>query len=204
MEELVQKIIEVEWTQFQMVQNEGGRADCQDDWNTFHLMRESQFMNWPLEILESYAKDLMAAMDNDWNLIFEKYGRMMESTAPEKYKELEHLFPKRSAERVARMEKTIAIQTKWLEEFAPKYPNLMKAARYIHTSEDGPYETSSETYLRGELATYSDGTEELYSAYIQKLLDEGKNFVEMTYDYMVKAYGYASIADADQKMGKYN
>ena len=43
MEELVQKIIEVEWNQFQMVKNEGGRAACQDDWNTFQLMRESHF-----------------------------------------------------------------------------------------------------------------------------------------------------------------
>lgn len=204
MDELVQKIIEVEWTQFQMVQNEGGRADCQDDWNTFHIMRESQFINWPLEILESYARDLMEAMDHDWNLIFEKYGRMMESTEPERYKELEHLFPKRSKERVERMEETIAIQTKWLEEFAEKYPHLMQAARRIHTSEDGPYDTSSETYLRGELASYSDATEQLYSAYIKTLLEEGKNFVEMTYDHMVKAYGYGSIAEADEKMGKYN
>ena len=202
MEQLIQKIIEVEWHQFQMVQNEGGRAACQDDWNTFQIMRESQFVNWPLEILKSYAKDLMEAMDKNWNLVFEKYARMMKSTAPEKYKEVEHILPPVSAERTARMEKTIAIQTKWLEAFAAKYPNLMSEARYVHTKEDTEYETSSETYLRGELASYSEETEKLYGAYIEKLQSEGKSIVVMTYDYMVKKYGYESIEDAEEKMHK--
>ena len=202
MEQLIQKIIEVEWHQFQMVQNEGGRAACQDDWNTFQIMRESQFVNWPLEILKSYAKDLMEAMDKNWNLVFEKYARMMKSTAPEKYKEVEHILPPVSAERTARMEKTIAIQTKWLEEFAEKYPNLMSEARYVYTKEDTEYETSSETYLRGELASYSEETEKLYGAYIEKLQSEGKSIVVMTYDYMVKKYGYESIEDAEEKMHK--
>ena len=162
MEKLVEKIIEVEWQQFQLVKNEGGRAACQDDWTTFQIMRESQFINWPLEILESYAKDLMVAMDKNWNLVFEKYARMMKSTVPEKYKEVEAILPPISEERVKRMEKTIAIQTKWLEDFAVEYPNLMEAARYVHTSEDTEYETSSETYLRGELASYSEETEKMY------------------------------------------
>lgn len=204
MERLVQKIIEVEWQQFQLVKNEGGRAACQDDWTTFQIMRESQFINWPLEILESYAKDLMEAMDRNWNLVFEKYARMMKSTAPEKYKELEALMPVLSEERVCRMEKTIAIQTKWLEDFAIKYPELMKAARYVHTKDDTEYETSSETYLRGELASYSETTEKMYSEFIEQLQAEGKDFVRMTYEHMVKRYGYNSIEDAESRMGKAN
>lgn len=202
MEKLVEKIIEVEWQQFQLVKNEGGRAACQDDWTTFQIMRESQFINWPLEILESYAKDLMAAMDKNWNLVFEKYARMMKSTVPEKYKEVEAILPLISEERVKRMEKTIAIQTKWLEDFAVEYPNLMEAARYVHTSEDTEYETSSETYLRGELASYSEETEKMYSEFIEKLQTEGKDFVVMTYEHMVKRYGYQSIKDAEERMKK--
>lgn len=202
MEKLVEKIIEVEWQQFQLVKNEGGRAACQDDWTTFQIMRESQFINWPLEILESYAKDLMAAMDKNWNLVFEKYARMMKSTVPEKYKEVEAILPPISEERVKRMEKTIAIQTKWLEDFAVEYPNLMEAARYVHTSEDTEYETSSETYLRGELASYSEETEKMYSEFIEKLQTEGKDFVVMTYEHMVKRYGYQSIKDAEERMKK--
>ena len=165
-------------------------------------MRESQFINWPLEILESYAKDLMVAMDKNWNLVFEKYARMMKSTVPEKYKEVEAILPPISEERVKRMEKTIAIQTKWLEDFAVEYPNLMEAARYVHTSEDTEYETSSETYLRGELASYSEETEKMYSEFIEKLQTEGKDFVVMTYEHMVKRYGYQSIKDAEERMKK--
>ena len=202
MEKLVEKIIEVEWQQFQLVKNEGGRAACQDDWTTFQIMRESQFINWPLEILEIYAKDLMVAMDKNWNLVFEKYARMMKSTVPEKYKEVEAILPPISEERVKRMEKTIAIQTKWLEDFAVEYPNLMEAARYVHTSEDTEYETSSETYLRGELASYSEETEKMYSEFIEKLQTEGKDFVVMTYEHMVKRYGYQSIKDAEERMKK--
>lgn len=204
MEKLVEKIIEVEWQQFQLVKNEGGRAACQDDWTTFQIMRESQFINWPFEVLEGYARDLMAAMDKNWNLVFEKYARMMKSTVPEKYKEVEAILPPVTEERVKRMEKTIAIQTKWLEDFAVKYPNLMEAARYVHTSEDTEYETSSETYLRGELASYSEETEKMYSEFIEKLHAQGGDFVVMTYEHMVKRYGYQSIKDAEEKMKKAN
>ena len=35
----IQKLIETEWELFQHVHNEGGRAACQDDWNTFRIMR---------------------------------------------------------------------------------------------------------------------------------------------------------------------
>ena len=78
----------------------------------------------------------------------------------------------------------------------------MEAARYVHTSEDTEYETSSETYLRGELASYSEETEKMYSEFIEKLQTEGKDFVVMTYEHMVKRYGYQSIKDAEERMKK--
>ncbi|MCD7806960.1 MAG: DUF4125 family protein, partial [Lachnospiraceae bacterium] len=34
MEQLVNQIVQLEWAAFDAVQNEGGRASCQDDWNT--------------------------------------------------------------------------------------------------------------------------------------------------------------------------
>ncbi len=39
-EELIDAIVLHEWQQFDKVKNEGGRADCQDDWNTFSIMRK--------------------------------------------------------------------------------------------------------------------------------------------------------------------
>ncbi|MBQ8166292.1 MAG: DUF4125 family protein, partial [Lachnospiraceae bacterium] len=50
----VSKIVKLEWEMFDKVKNEGGRADCQDDWNTFSIMRKSQYMAWSDALCESY------------------------------------------------------------------------------------------------------------------------------------------------------
>ena len=89
----IQKLIETEWELFQHVHNEGGRAACQDDWNTFHIMRHSQFAMWPEKVLSSYQTDLDTAKSQGRNLITEKYARMMASTDPEEYRRLEPFLP---------------------------------------------------------------------------------------------------------------
>jgi len=83
--DIIEKIVELEWKQFDKVKNEGGRASCQDDYKTFSIMRKSQYLTWPDELLESFYNDLLVAENKGWNLIMEKYARMMESTMPEKY-----------------------------------------------------------------------------------------------------------------------
>ena len=121
---MIDKIIEVEWQQFDKVRNEGGRAGCQDDFQTFYIMRKSQYMTWPEEMLDSYYNDLVVAEKKGWNLITEKYARMMKSTAPEKYAELEDKLPVRSREREAIAEAIIKIQVGWMEEFAERFPKM--------------------------------------------------------------------------------
>ena len=49
---LAEEITKLEWQQFQLTQNEGGRANCQEDWQTFRIMRMSQFLTWPLDLQE--------------------------------------------------------------------------------------------------------------------------------------------------------
>lgn len=86
-----------------------------------------------------------------------------------------------------------------MEEFAAEYPALADNARSIHTSEDNPFNTSYETYLRGELGTYSDKMLELYGRYIVAYAAEGKN---LAYDIMgnsVRMYGYRDIGEAERK-----
>lgn len=201
-EQLTNDIIKEEWRQFDLVNNQGGRASCQDDWKTFEIMRKSQFSHWPEELLSSYFYDLAKASLSGRNLMTEKYGRMMESTAPAEYEKLKNYFPWRSEERIERQEKIIAIQVSWNEAVSAQYPNFRKQGRPIHTSEDTPWDTSFETYLRGEMSTWSDQTFALYEQWIQTLLEEGKNLEKITAEKMVQAYGYESLAHAEEMLGK--
>lgn len=199
--QLINKIVELEWKQFDKVKNEGGRASCQDDYATFSIMRKSQYLTWSEELLCRYYNDLQDAWQNGWNLITEKYARMMKSTAPEKYAELEDKLPVRSEEREKIMEEIVKIQVSWMEEFASKYPNMAVNARTIHTYEDNEFDTSYETYLRGELGTYSEETFVLYGRFIAGLIQEGKNLAYETMNNTAKFYGYESVEDAEEKIG---
>ena len=84
-EELIDQLILLEWKAFDKVENEGGRADCQNNFLTFQVMRRSQYLTWTEELLSSFIQDFLEANERGWNLITEKYGRMMESTAPEEF-----------------------------------------------------------------------------------------------------------------------
>ena len=65
--------------------------------------------------------------------------------------------------------------------------------RKIHTYEDEPDDTSYETYLRGELGTYSEETLSKYAAFIVKLTKEQKNLAEMILQNTIEFYGYSSF-----------
>ena len=198
--ELVEKIVTLEWEQFDKVKNVGGRASCQDDWGTFSIMRKSQYLTWPAELLKSYYGDLQKAQEKGWNLITEKYARMMKSTAPQEYALLEKDLPVRSPERELIAEEIIKIQVAWMEEFAKQYPEMAINARSIHTYEDNTFNTSYETYLRGELGTYSEETFVLYGRFITSLLQQEKNLAYETMTNTAKLYGYASVEDAEEKL----
>lgn len=198
--DVIEQIVDLEWHQFDKVKNEGGRAECQDDFATFSVMRKSQYLTWNEELLHSYRNDLLVANRKGWNLIMEKYARMMRSTAPEKYANMEKELPVLNDRRMAIQEEIIRIQVSWMEDFAARYPKMADSARSIHTSEDSAYNTSYETYLRGELSTYSENTFVLYGRFIAELMQEGKNLAYETMTNTAKLYGYASVEDAEQKM----
>lgn len=197
---LVDELVSLEWQAFDKVQNEGGRAECQDDWNTFSIMRKSQYLTWNEEMLRSYISDFHRANDRGWNLITEKYGRMMESTAPSRYQEIKDQFPQIPEVKKEIIEEIVKIQVAWMEEFAEKYPKAAGNARSIHSSEDTPFNTSYETYLRGELSTYSDQTLDLYGRFVADLWKENKNLAEMTMGNTAHLYGYTSLDDLESKL----
>ncbi len=198
-EELAQEIAAEEFKAFDKVRNEGGRASCQDDWPTFSIMRKSQYLTWDKVMLMQYLYDFNREYSMGHNLIEEKYARMMESTAPAKYGELKERLPELGGEKKAIIEQICGLQVSWMEEFAREYPALAANSRNIHTYEDSSFDTSYETYLRGELGTYSDKMLELYGRYIVEHANEGKNVAREIMENSVRMYGYHSMEEAEEK-----
>ncbi len=192
-------IAKSEFEAFDKVQNEGGRASCQNNWPTFKVMRMSQYMTWTEDMLLQYLYEFKTNYANGRNMIEEKYARMMESTAPLEYARFAKRLPAVSEAKKAIVEQIVALQVKWMEEFAAQYPNLAEDARAIHTAEDLSYDTSYETYLRGELRTYSDRMLEMYGRYIVAHAQAGKNVACEIMKNTVQFYGYQDLETANAK-----
>jgi hypothetical protein len=191
-DELVDEIVEIEWPLFGQVKNEGGRASCQDDYLTFHIMRKSQFSGWNEEMLLSYINDLEAGIADGRNLLTEKYAYMMERTDPEAYARIKDKFPPVSDEKRALIDAIAAINVEWQRDLYRRYPKISKGSRKLTSAEDTGY-PSFETYLKGELSTYSVATLRAYKEHAEALAAEGKSMNEMVLAATAKSYGYDSI-----------
>ena len=200
--DLIEKIIELEFAAFDKVRNVGGRASCQDDWFTFSIMRRSQYQTWNRSMLLQFLYDFDRELSLGHNLIEEKYGRMMESTAPAEYERIKEHFPKLSDQKKSIVESVVEVQVAWMEEFEAQYPTLAGNARSIHTSEDHLYNTSYETYLRGEISTYSDKMLELYGRYVVEYAQKGENLARAIMTNSVVMYGYHSLDEAEEQMSR--
>lgn len=196
-EYLVNQIAKIEFQAFDKVRNVGGRASCQNDWPTFSIMRKSQYMTWNRTMLMQYLYDFIREFSRGHNLIEEKYGRMMESTAPQEYDAIKDRFPVISSEKKTIIEQIVQLQVSWMEAFADKYPSLAENARSIHTGDDNIDNTSYETYLRGEVSTYSDKMLELYGRYIVGYAQSGQNLAFDIMTNSVHLYGYKGLDEAE-------
>lgn len=198
--ELVERIVSLEWEAFDRVENEGGRADCQSNWRIFEIMRKSQYLEWTEEMLISFIQDFVEANARGWNLITEKYGRMEKTTAPAEYEKIKESLPAHTQEQETIIEQIVAIQVGMMEDMAEKYPKMAGNARSIHTYEDSEWNTSYETYLRGELGTYSDRTLLLYGRFIAEIAAQGDNLAYRIMSNTAKFYGYNSVEECEEKM----
>ncbi|MDR1776656.1 MAG: DUF4125 family protein [Desulfovibrio sp.] len=194
---VMQRILELEWEMFSDVQNAGGRASCQDDAETFKIMRGAQFATWPEDALESWLEDLEAARREGRNLMTEKYARMMESTCPEEYMRIAKALPPVDGGTLALIEEILAAHISWKLEAAEKYPFLCGRGRALRSGEDSALETSFETYLRGELRTCSAETIRRLHRHTLRQQKAGINGAAETLLQQAKRYGYASLAEAE-------
>ena len=110
---------------------------------------------------------------------------MMEHTAPEEYDALKDRLPYRDPARKVLEELLVSLMMDWTRETAEKFPPVMSMGRSLSASEDGMFNTSSETYLKGELGTYSDKTLKLYAAMLLKRMKDGRNPVRETLEHTV-------------------
>lgn len=192
-------IIALEWEMFDRVHNLGGRAPCQNDRITFIKMRSSQLNAWSLEMRQSYLKDLQEALAQGRNLIAEKYGYMMERTDPVQYEQIRDQLPFRAPDKEILIEQICQAHMEWVTILAKRFPNLVGRGRPISRNEDRLTVTSFETYLWGELWTYSLHTLRLYAAYVKKAQDMGRNLHEEILLDMVHQSGIVSLEAAEAR-----
>lgn len=197
-ETLVDRIARLEFEAFDKVQNEGGRASCQNNWPTFSVMRKSQYLTWNHEMLLQYLYDFTREYEKGHNLITEKYGRMMESTDKERYEEIKDHFPALSEEKKAVIEQIVKIQMQMVEAFAKEHPLVAGNARNLHSYEDDMFDTSYETYLRGEISTYSDKMLQLYGQFVVQTALAGGNIAYETIENTARLYGFRNMEDFEK------
>ncbi len=196
---MIGKIVEKEWVMFGNVNNVSGRASCQDDYETFHIMRESQLEAWSDEMLESYLDDLKQAEANGVNLLAEKYGYMMEYTSPIEFKQIRARLSPVTEAKKALIKEIVPVHVRWLEELAREFPKLTGNGRPIRAQQDSWRGVSFETYLTGELCTYSERTLRAYQKHLKEVEQNGGNMNRTVLEHTVKKYGYDSLMRAEQK-----
>ena len=195
---LIAAIIEAEWQMFDKVQNEGGRAACQNDARTFAIMRYSQFAPLPQDVLESYRDDLEQAAQVGRNLLAEKYAYMMEYTDPATFdRTLRDHLPAVSAYKQALCARIANRLIRDEQRFAARYPALHAQGRPTEGAQAD--DVSVHVYALGELKTYSERTLERYDAWLRANPEE--NISVSVHRVMVQLYGYDSLeaAEARQK-----
>ena len=153
-----------------------------------------------MDLLCAVASDFKKACEEGRNVITEKYGIMMQSTDPAGYEKIKDILPCPDEEFVKLRETIIPIQVGMMEEFAKEYPKMAQNARVIHTKDDSILFTSYETYLRGELTTYSFSTLVLYGRFLAGLAKEGKNLAKIIMTKSAHLYGYDTLEKAENSI----
>ncbi|MGN0465618.1 MAG: DUF4125 family protein [Lachnospiraceae bacterium] len=197
-EELIQHILEEEWEMFTTVNNRGGRADCQDDRQTFAIMRVAQLSVWNEEVLVSYLLDLLEAKEAGRNLMTEKYAHIMEKTYPEEYEQIKNFLLPVSDYAKLMVETILKIYTIWEKEFSKKYPRVRKRGRTDNINAAITGEASVEDYQYGELMTYSERTLRAMLECIGEAPDKNLYIEELSN--MIKPYGFKTIEEAEESL----
>ena len=179
---LINRIVNLEREQFTNLKNIGSRAICQDNYDYFKIMRKSQALSFDVDLLISYQKDLINAKNGGYSLPEIKYAFMMESTNPDIYENIKERLPNISDKQNRLIESIVITQVEQMEEFINLNPNNRSLMRTIRKDTDNENNTSYETYLRGELKSYSENTLFLYGRNLARIAGI-KNYPELIVNY---------------------
>ena len=193
-EKIIEKILEKEWKYFSNLNNIGGRADCQDNREDFIIMRKSQWETFNEETLLSYLEDL----NSKNNPLFQKYAQMMKYNSPEEYEKIKDILEKASDEKTDLVNKIMFIYMEWEKEFFERYPIFSSMGRPLYSSEDDNIETSIETYLRGELLSYSEKTLKLYLDYVIDNKEKNINLAIKNMDNLARMQGFNDSDEVEE------
>lgn len=200
MSDTIDRIIAAEWQMFDQVRGTAGRAPCQDDLRSFVRERGSQFAAWDEPLRASYEADLAQAARQGRNLLMEKYAFMAERSAPEEFRRMETLLPGRSPRKRQMVDALAKTMCAWQREVARRWPHLTARGRNLQSTQDRPDNVSFESYLRGELATYSEATLAEYLRYTAALSARGENLCENILARSVRSSGYRDLEEAEREL----
>jgi len=198
--DMIRNIMDIEWKMFQNV-NGDERVGCQNDRETFEIMRGGQFSAWSEEVLASYLRDLEVARRDGRNLMREKYIHMMASTDPDGYAVLKSSLPEISGEKRELTDNIWAHLRLQTEEMREKYPFISLGGRPLYSNQEEGW-PSVETYQKGELLTYSEETLRLLLQHLLQLEKRGIHLAFLIQERSVMGLGYASMDDAEKAMAK--
>ena len=88
----------------------------------------------------------------------------------------------------------------WEKDVIKKYPKLTSNARPLYSKDDTPDSASIETYLRGELYSYSEKTLNLYYEYINECIRKNKNLALENIKNIVLKKGFLSLGEAEESL----
>jgi len=201
MDELIKELIEKEWNLFQSV-NGDDRVSCQNDWDTFVIMRGAQYRAWSTEALKSYSEDLDRAIAEGRSIVREKYIRMMRSTDAEGYENFKGELPAVSDEKAKLVEEIWAHFAAQTEKMREDYPFIALGGRQLYTRDETYGWASVETYQTSELLTYSEKTLRALLDHIVALEKEGKDFAWMVQENTIFGLGFSDMRSAEKAMVK--
>ena len=159
-DDLIISIIQQEWPLFNKTQNVGQRSFCQDQMANFIVSRHAYWSMYSTPVLQSYLHDLEVAHMKGQNLITYKYGYMMAYTHPDEFLTIQDKLPPISIEK---------------QKETPGFDTNHRPIEAVNNSQT---HTSVETYMTGELQSYSESTLENILAHFLQCAKNGINPVK--------------------------